>query len=61
MKKVIWKNSEVDKCALIEAVITDEQLPAPVEMSAKDQQEFSVSVEKRVTGLAAQMYDQTRN
>ena len=52
-KKVISKNSEVGQCATVEAVINSEQLPKPAEMSAKDQHEFDVSVEKWVVGLAA--------
>ena len=40
-------------CAPLEAVINSKQLPKPAGMSVKDQQEFGVSVEKWVAGLAA--------
>ena len=33
----VCKNSEVDKCAPVEAALNSEQLPKPSEMSANDQ------------------------
>ena len=52
-KKVISKNTDVDECAPIEAVINNEQPQKPAEMSEKDQKEFGENVEKWVAGLAA--------
>ena len=40
------------KCTPVEAIINSEQLSEPVEMSAKDQHEFSASMKNWVEGLA---------
>ena len=52
-EKVISKNIDVGQCALVEAVINNEQPPKPAEMSTKDQKEIGENLEKWVAGLAA--------
>ena len=52
-EKVISKSSRVGQRSPVKAVINSEQLSEPAERSAKGQQEFGVSVQKSVAGLAA--------